>query len=208
MTGTVEIGAVSDALTVAVISGFAGLVGAILSYIGFQQQIKRNLEAKYDSSLRQLRLEAYRKLWADLKVLALFGRAGYPGKDQLDELAEILKTWYFDEGGLYMSEKTRDGYFRLQRALRTLRESRHWQEAGLSELDPDTFEHLRRIGSRLRTFLTLDVGTRNPFSFDVKAAQEDAAGPSVGDLADPDEGRIAREWPAADGRASSRLAGR
>jgi len=184
----------SDAITTAVISALAGVIGLGVSYVGFQQRIKKDLEAKYDASLRGLRLDVYKRLWSLLKTLALFGRAGYPNQAQLEAFAESLRDWYFDEGGLYMSENTRDAYFRLQRALRALHGSSRWHSAGLSALDADSFEHLRRIGSRLRTLLTLDVGTRNPFAFDSNAAQEDAAGPSEDDRTDPDEGWILQRW--------------
>src|SRR5882672_404732 len=183
----------SDAITTAVISALAGVIGLGVSYVGFQQRIRKDLEAKYDASLRGLRLDVYKRLWSLLKTLALFGRAGYPNQAQLEAFAESLRDWYFEEGGLYMSENTRDAYFRLQRALRTLNGSSRWQSARISVLDADSFEHLRLIGSRLRTLLTLDVGTRNPFAFD-KAAKDDAAGPSADDRSDPDEGWILKLW--------------
>jgi hypothetical protein len=179
-----------DPVTAAILSLVAGIV---LSYVTLRERIRKELQAKYDASLRELRLDVYKRLWSNLKPLALFGRAGYPNQAQLESLAEALKTWYFDEGGLYMSENTRDAYFRLQRALRALNASSRWQSAGISVLDADSFEHLRLIGSRLRTLLTLDVGTRNPFAFD-KAAKDDAAGPSADDRSDPDEGWILKLW--------------
>jgi hypothetical protein len=128
------------------------------------------------------------------KPLALFARRTYPTQSELETLAASLRDWYFDLGGLYMSEGARDACFRLQRALRALASSSRWRDEQLQENDPETFDSLRRIGSRLRTMLTLGVGTRNPFTFDSKAQATDAAGPSPDEPDDTDEGAILRAW--------------
>lgn len=185
----------SDTTTTAIISAATAVLGVGASYFGLQWRIRKDLEAKYDASLRDLRLASYKRLWSHLKPLALFARSGYPTRSDLLAFAESLRDWYFDEGGLYMSKKARDAYFRLQRALRRLQASDRWESEPTSTLDKDSFEHLRRIGSRLRTLLTLDVGTRNPFTFDAKAETADAAGPSRDESHDRDEGWIIRAWP-------------
>jgi len=164
-------------LTTVETSVISGLAGLVASYVGIQWKIRKDLEAKFDASLRGLRLEAYPPLWGLLKPLALFGREGYPDRKDLVILSESLRDWYFDKGGLYISEKSRNAYFRLQRSIRVLVASDNWSEESIPCLDPDTFEHLRRIASRLRTMLTLDVGTRNPFTFDAHASRADAAKP-------------------------------
>jgi len=183
----------SDATPV-LVSVVSGLVGLVASYFGIQWKIKKDLEAQFDASLRELRLVAYKRLWSLLEPLAVFARQGLPRQNELKDLSSVLRGWYFEEGGLYLSESARDSYFRLQRALRALSSSDRWSIAGMETLDADTFEHLRRIGSRLRTMLTLDVGTRNPFTFDDKAQRDDAAGPPTDDVGDPDEGPILKAW--------------
>jgi hypothetical protein len=186
--------AMSEAATAVV----SGLIGVIASYLGIRWKIKKDLEAKFDASLRDLRLDAYQALWTLLKALPVFARQGYPSQPELEELATSLKDWYFEQGGLYLSEKARESYFRLQRALHDLLASNRWQEARIARLDPNSYEHLRRIGSRLRRSMVLDVGTRNPFDFDAKALdQYDPSAPLVNDRKDPDEGPILREWGSA-----------
>ena len=151
--------------------------------------IQKNLEVKYDVDLRRLRLESYAELWSRLLPLALFARDGYPTRELLEKLTHSLTHWYFGKGGLYLSEHPRDAYFRLQRALHDLLESAHWSEP-TNQLDPETFEHLRSIGSRLRTRMTMDVGTRKPFMFDPKAEQAEVSTARHDDSTDPDEGWI------------------
>jgi hypothetical protein len=170
-----------------------GLLGLVASYLGVQWKIHRDLEARYDSSLRDLRLKVYAELWALLKPLAAFGPRDDVSRQELDEMTGRLRDWYFDRGGLYLSTEAREAYFRLQRGLRVIVSSQRWQRDDLQQLDQTSFEHLRRIGSRLRTKLTLDVGTRRPFSMESRTI-EDPAWPQRDAPTDADEGPIVRAW--------------
>jgi len=117
-------------------------------------------------------------LWATLEPLAKYarGRPGRPTRDEIEKLAARLRAWYFKDGGLYLSADAREAYFHLQDALTAVVTSRRWAADGnpSDEIDPDTFESLRRIGSWLRTALTYDVGTRRPFSLAPAWQDEDA----------------------------------
>ena len=172
-----------------------GLFGLLASYFGIRWKIRKDLEARYDASLRDLRLKVYVELWALLKPLAAFGSQDYPGRGELDDLAAQLRDWYFARGGLYLSREARGIYFRLQRALRTVVSSTRWEEEDLVRIDDATFEELREIGSRLRTKLTLDVGTRKPFSLESDRS-DDPAGPPRDDPNDVNEGALLRAWRA------------
>jgi len=85
--------------TTVLASVISGLAGVVASYVGIQWKTKKDLEAKFDASLRALRLQAYPPLWGFLKPLALFGRDGYPGINDLVTLSKSLRDWYFDQGG-------------------------------------------------------------------------------------------------------------
>jgi hypothetical protein len=181
-------------ISTALVSGLVGLVvSGIGTYFGTQWKIRKDLEAKYDSDLRHLRLGTYQVLWGLLNPLSLYGRDSFPTRETIDSLAQTLTSWYFQEGGVFLSKNTRDAYFRLQRALQTLRFSDRWADDWSQELDKDTFEHLRNIGSRLRTRMTLDVGTRRPFSLEVPTNLPDE---NVRPENDADEGWILEHCPA------------
>ena len=107
---------------------------------------------------------------------------------------KIASRLVFRPGRVYLSGTSRNAYFGLQRSLGVLAASDNWSNESLNNLDPDTFEHLRLIASRLRTMLTLDVGTRNPFTFDADAPRVDAGKPMRPDPKDVDEQWIARNW--------------
>jgi hypothetical protein len=71
----------------AVVSALIGVVvSAIGTYLGVHWKVRKDLEAKYDESLGNLRLEAYRDLWTLTKPLAAFARGGNPTRDELARL--------------------------------------------------------------------------------------------------------------------------
>ncbi len=186
-------------LGTALVSGLIGLVvSALGTYLGIHWKIRKELESKYDDSLRDLRLEAYRDLWRLTKPLAAFARVSNPSRTELDELTVVLRDWYFDKGGLYLSEETRDACISLQRALRAVNASDRWDGAGSASVDDDTFDRLRAIASRVRTRMTYDVGTRRPFSLEEKPETSDdwqASQPwALPEKASADERWIYERW--------------
>jgi hypothetical protein len=74
------------------------------------------------------------------------------------DLTQTLTSWYFESGGLFLSERTRHAYFAVQETLKAICEDR-----ALELHQPITgvrYEAIRKKGSTLRTQMTLDVGTR------------------------------------------------
>lgn len=130
------------------------VVGAAVSGVGTYFSLRAKLRSEYDSDLRQKRIDAYSKLWRLLEVLARYGRlpAKLTGTDA-GELADDLQCWYFRDGGLYLSTESRNAFFCLQDVLGRVQ--------GEPETDGDQLDSLRMYGSRLRTGLTYDVGTRS-----------------------------------------------
>jgi hypothetical protein len=141
------------------VSLVTALVGAVLASIGTYVAARRDLQLKFDDSLRDLRITRYEELWKALKPLAKYGRPAALTHEQVADLIAALTTWYFDTGGLVLSSEARADYFALQDGL----------EFALarppSELNADDDEFLRVLASRLRTAMTRDVGTRRTFIF-------------------------------------------
>ena len=77
--------------------------------------------------------------------------------DDLHQLTVSLRQWYFEKGGLFLSDNSRDAYFALQDEIREVLAR---DNSPQSEVDESTYEALRKKGSSLRTALTRDVGTR------------------------------------------------
>ncbi len=142
------------------IAGIVGaLVGAIATYLVAILKLRRELEYKYDTDLRDKRIPEYLELWKLLEVLAKYARPKQLTFDDLSKLSASLRQWYYEKGGLFLSDKSRDVYFALQDEIKAALDHGNSLHSGVDE---PTFEKLREAGSALRTALTQDVGTRKP----------------------------------------------
>jgi hypothetical protein len=122
---------------------------------------RRTLALQYDTELRRERLAVYAELWSRLEVLNKYGRES-PRLSRVDaeKLVRELKQWYFQVGGIYLSQPARNDYFALQDALQHAVATASSEAASLASADDAAFEFVRVRSSRLRTSLTRDVGTR------------------------------------------------
>lgn len=142
-----------------IVSIVSGLVGASITYLFAILKLRKELEIKYDTDLREKRIPQYLELWKLLEALAKYARPKQLTIDDLHKLTASLRQWYFEKGGLFLSDRSRDTYFGLQEAIKEILSGRTHQ-APESEIDESTYETLRAKGSTLRTALTRDVGTR------------------------------------------------
>lgn len=122
------------------------VLGAIGGYLLLYMKVREELEAEYDKDLRAKRREVYAALWKLLQPLAKYSPPEPLTLESLQRLSAALRKWYFEVGGLYMSNGTRDAYFALQDELTCANPSG---------------EKARELGSLLRTATTRDVGARN-----------------------------------------------
>jgi hypothetical protein len=141
------------------ISIITAVVTAVLAVAGTYLTTRRDLQLKFDESLRDLRVGAYKELWQHLGQLAKYGRPEALSKSQAQTLRDSLRTWYFHTGGLVLSSSTRQDYFTMLDGLELVIGR---PENIISDQDD---EFLRILGSRLRTAMTRDVGTRRTFIF-------------------------------------------
>jgi len=146
-------------VTTFVVSLITAVVSAVLASVGTYLAARHDLQLKFDASLRDLRIAAYKDLWRTLEDLAKYGRRDPLLKHRAQTLRDELKTWYFETGGLVLSRDARQDYFALLDGLEVVIAA---AEDTLSAADD---EYLRVLGSRLRTALTRDVGTRRTFVF-------------------------------------------
>jgi hypothetical protein len=106
------------------------------------------------------RINTYADLWKKLEPLAKYGVNPSFSKGDANELAKSLRAWYFEQGGLFLSSAAREAYFDLQGVLTRLIGGMGWGNPEQAELTSEAREYLRTYGSRLRTSLSRDVGTR------------------------------------------------
>jgi hypothetical protein len=132
-------------------------IGVVAGAVATAYKSRKDLEAQYDIKLREERIEAYKVLWKVLEPLAYYS----PEKPLTYKLAHDvsgdLRKWYYETGGLLISERTREPYFDLQRALAEIRRADAKPEDALEE---PAIDAVKQLGSRLRTSTTDDVATR------------------------------------------------
>jgi hypothetical protein len=144
----------SELITTALGAGLGLVSGVVLALVGS----RKRLETEYDIALRKYRIEAYQELWRILEPLAYFSPPSAVTYAVATNLSRALRSWYFEVGGLFLSERTREAYFDLQKGLGGV--IKGVPEDHYEPLDPRRFERLRSIASNLRTASTQDVATR------------------------------------------------
>ena len=122
----------------------AGSVSLVVSSVAAAWMQRRKLESDYDAALRAERLAEYRKLWQLMEPIGWYGRHEITSKSAKKLLAD-LDHWYFEGGGLLLSDISYESFEELLRALD--------QYDGVPE-------HLRPVGSKLRTAVAYDIGGR------------------------------------------------
>jgi hypothetical protein len=146
-------------LIAAVLTGVFGLItGALVAYMGAILKFRKELEAEYDKDLRKERLRVYTNLWSRLDILARFDRPKPLTVTVMRELTESMRKWYFEEGGLYLSEGARGAYFSLKQTIQSIIENPDYQPDHL--LGAEDSRRVLGLASTLRAQLTKDVGTR------------------------------------------------
>jgi hypothetical protein len=144
----------SEFVTTVLGAGLGLLTGVVLALLGSRQR----LEVEYDIELRKHRIEAYQALWKILEPLAYYSPPSAVTYAVASDLSQALRSWYFEVGGLFLSEGSREAYFDLQKGLGGV--IKEPLDARYRPLGPRRFERLRSLASTLRTASTQDVATR------------------------------------------------
>lgn len=132
-------------------------IGAVTGAVATAYKSRKDLEAQYDIKLREERIEAYKVLWKELEPLAYYAPEKPLTYQVAHDLSRDLRKWYYETGGLLLSERTREPYFDLQRALAKIRLADAKPE---DALPGSAIDAVKQLASRLRTSTTDDVATR------------------------------------------------
>lgn len=135
----------NDTIIVAVISLLSGV---LVTYLGAILKFRKDLQAKYDIELRDRRICHFTKLWASLEPLAKYSPSAQITYDTIQNLSENLRKWYFNEGGLYLTEASRKTYFGLQKEfVKTLRQGIK-KQVGIMLRESESKENLLKMVER------------------------------------------------------------
>jgi len=144
---------------IAISSGaVSAFIGAASAYLLAVLKYRKDLESEFDKSIRNERIRTYPELWRHLELLARYDRPAPLDLDHLQDLSVAMRKWYFECGGIYLSESTRVSYFDLKDRLRTAVESLSRPDAAASR--EGNMPELIGAASLLRAHLTRDLGTR------------------------------------------------
>jgi len=122
----------------------AGSVSLIVSSVVAAWAQRKKLESDYDAILRAERLTEYRKLWQLMEPISWYGKHEITSETVKKLLAD-MDHWYFEGGGLLLSDISYQSFEDLLRAL---------------DKYDGVPEHLRPVGSKLRTSVAYDIGGR------------------------------------------------
>lgn len=136
-----------DLLTAVSAVGGAALTGFVTYSLG-RWNIRKDLEVE----LRREKLHAFKKLWAISEPLAKYGRAEPVTPAVLAGLSQNLRKWYFEQGGMFLSDASRNKYFEFQESLQAAIGS-HTQGSEGTQVKAQVFESVRAKGSELRSAL-------------------------------------------------------
>ncbi|MCP4987401.1 MAG: hypothetical protein GY928_15495 [Colwellia sp.] len=136
--------------------GIAGVATSAVSYLIIRHKIRQELQARIDFDLRNHRISAYKELWKTTRPLSLSADDKQLACSARD-ISHRLATWYFGNGGLFLSRMSQDKYKILQESL-----LKHGSTSlkDLKDYSPKIYETLRGDASTLRTYTSSDIGSR------------------------------------------------
>src|SRR6185503_3096203 len=85
---------------------FGGILGALLKYWwDYRGMVHKELWAK--------RYEEYKKMFVIAGNFPLYPHKARITYQMLLAISEVMRDWFFNHGGLLLSKKTRDKYFKV-----------------------------------------------------------------------------------------------
>ena len=147
----------------------AGSVSLVVSTVVAAWAQRRKLELDYDVALRTERMAEYRKLWQLMEPIGWYGGTHEITAEIAKKLlADIdhshINRSYFEGGGLLLSDVSCQSFEELRRAI---------------DKYDGAPEHLRPVGSKLRTALAYDIGGRKRPLLRPRIRQQELERPDV-----------------------------
>lgn len=139
-----------------ILAGLIGaLAGGLISWLTTNARLRRELELLYDRELRESRNVAYKALWILTKPVPRAWIKGEVTGAMLREVRENWHNWYYEGGGIYMSETVRDRYFDATPVLERFADAAQGRELADAE-----YQTVYESVKALRDSLTDDIGAR------------------------------------------------
>jgi hypothetical protein len=150
----------ADTLQSVLIGAAAGFVSAVITHFSTRAKIRLDLAAEYDKKLQEARLVAYKELWTMLEPLARYGREKPVTYADLRDISNHTRTWYFQSGGIYLTQASRDPYFKWKALMQPLLDDKGLAANPDKPVPDDKLKSIIASCSTLRTSLSDDIGTK------------------------------------------------
>jgi hypothetical protein len=114
-----------------------------------------DIRTKVDESLRETRIPVYKELWIKTALLPKWSRSEDVTYEMIIQFSADLRDWYFNQGGMFLSQKARGAYGDLQDTIHTV-----LSEGATGRMPNHDYHKVRNMCSKLRTELTNDLLSR------------------------------------------------
>jgi hypothetical protein len=152
----------ADVSVASVITGFvSGILSSVVTYFSTRSKIRLDLAVEYDKDLRQKRLELYRELWPKTKPLAEFSAEAPITFEVIKAVSGEMRDWYFAEGGIYLSKRSRRPYFNLKSLMQEILNDNSLQQDHAKPIHGAQLKKILVAARELRTSLSDDIRARN-----------------------------------------------
>lgn len=136
------------------VSGVVGVaLGGVVTWLTARWQLRKELEYGYDRELRAERVAVYKELWKLSEQLPRYHPRRNPTGSAVEQTIEDFHRWFFEVGGLFLSDKARSAYFAMMNRLREIADRNGEADA----IRDDDVRDLYDVAEDLRIQLVSDV---------------------------------------------------
>jgi hypothetical protein len=135
------------------------ITSVVVAYVTAKYQIEIAAQNKLDESLRETRYEVYKILWKKTGLFSRWPKRSAVTYSELNKLSEAMRSWYYEVGGIYLSEVSRKVYGDAQKEITIVLEKKPEKD---EKIEPSS-KHYNAVMeklSALRTQLARDVSSR------------------------------------------------
>ena len=158
LSGTLALAFTYPVMTDIVVAIVSAVLSAIAAFFAARQSFRQELLSAYDETMRTARIEAYKGVWVLTGILPKFAQTAPVDAELLKSTSVKMRDWYFSGSGMFLTDKSRDAYFDLQKQIaHYVAVLAHVAPRPLSEPE---YELLRLCASTLRSNLCTDLNSR------------------------------------------------
>ena len=131
---------------------FGGILGALFKYLyDYRGMVHRELWAR--------RYDTYKKMFLLAGNFPLYPEKSLVSYQELLKTSEDMRDWFFREGGMLLSTKTRNKYFKVQKNIQAILKENIDKDTA-QKITEDQYDSVRQLLSQFRKTMTDDLMSR------------------------------------------------